>query len=102
MENKKIKLGTFYYSSWGYDQTNVDFYQVVGYKGKKTVILKEVGHRTVNSTSHDSDTVEPVLDEFVDEKEYTLRVDLNYPKTGAYKQHAKLYDGKPKYRSWGR
>ena len=25
-----VKVGDFFYSSWGYDQTNVDFYKVVG------------------------------------------------------------------------
>lgn len=26
----EVKVGDFFYSSWGYDQTNVDFYKVVG------------------------------------------------------------------------
>lgn len=25
-----VKVGDFFYTSWGYDQTNVDFYKVVG------------------------------------------------------------------------
>lgn len=25
-----VKVGDFFYSSWGYDQTNVDFFKVVG------------------------------------------------------------------------
>lgn len=29
-ETVTVKVGDFFYSSWGYDQTNVDFYKVVG------------------------------------------------------------------------
>lgn len=29
MENSKPQVGDFLYSSWGYDQTNVEFYKVV-------------------------------------------------------------------------
>ena len=35
-----LKVGDILYSSWGYDQTNIDFYEVVETKGKKTVVLR--------------------------------------------------------------
>lgn len=31
--NEKIQVGTILYTSWGYDQTNIDFYQVIEKKG---------------------------------------------------------------------
>ena len=38
------QIGDIVYSSWGYDQTNVDFYEVVGKQGKitysKSVLLE--------------------------------------------------------------
>lgn len=37
-----LKKGAIFYSSWGYDQTNVDFYEVVGFKGKTLVLLREL------------------------------------------------------------
>lgn len=49
IENKKveenelgIKVGDIFYMSWGYEQTNLDFFQVVALKGKTQVIIKEV------------------------------------------------------------
>ena len=33
--------------SWGYEQTNIDFFQVVALKGKTQVIIKEVALHTV-------------------------------------------------------
>lgn len=37
----KVNVGDIFYSSWGYDQTNVDFYQVVAMT-EKTVQLREI------------------------------------------------------------
>jgi len=38
---KNIKVGDIFYRSWGYEQTNVDFYQVVR-KTKSSVVVREV------------------------------------------------------------
>ena len=35
-----VKLGDWFYCSWGYDQTNVDFYKVVGVTPKSVKIQK--------------------------------------------------------------
>ena len=37
------QIGDIVYSSWGYDQTNVDFYEVVGKQGKITYFLQQIG-----------------------------------------------------------
>lgn len=49
IENKKveenelgIKAGDIFYMSWGYEQTNVDFFRVKALRGKTQVILQEV------------------------------------------------------------
>ena len=36
-----IKVNDVLYCSWGYDQTNIDFYKVIGFKGK-TLELREL------------------------------------------------------------
>jgi hypothetical protein len=43
------KEGDFLYSSWGYEQTNVDFFQVIGLKGK-SIIIREVMPREARSS----------------------------------------------------
>lgn len=35
-----VHVGDIFYISWGYDQTNIDFFQVVKVSGKHTVTLK--------------------------------------------------------------
>lgn len=37
----KIKVGDIFYNSWGYDQTNIDWYQVLEVK-KKTILIKRI------------------------------------------------------------
>lgn len=37
MENTKPEVGQILYSSWGYDQTNIDFYQIVRVSEKGSV-----------------------------------------------------------------
>jgi hypothetical protein len=39
--NFKLELGSIFYESWGYDQTNIDFYQVVNIN-KSKITLREV------------------------------------------------------------
>jgi hypothetical protein len=41
--------GDILYSSWGYDQTNVDFYEVTGVLGKQ-ITLRAVGSKVVRSS----------------------------------------------------
>ncbi len=44
-----VKIGDIFSSSWGYDQTNVDYYQVVGFAGKTMVALREIAGRTTET-----------------------------------------------------
>lgn len=38
-----FKEGDIIVSSWGYDQTNIDFYKVIGFAGKTQLIVQEIG-----------------------------------------------------------
>jgi hypothetical protein len=48
------QVGDVYYASWGYDQTNIDFYQVVA-RTPRTVRV-----RLINGKVNDEHRVEPV------------------------------------------
>lgn len=51
-----VQVGDYFYSSWGYDQTNVDFYKVVGMtaSGKSVKVQKWSSRVTdeVGSSAH--------------------------------------------------
>jgi len=69
---KNIKIGDLYYSSWGYEQTNVDFYQVTALKGK-TITFKEIMGKTVEGSTYPhgmADERVAVKDAFLDETKY--------------------------------
>ncbi|MCH7081146.1 hypothetical protein CI715_01990 [Shigella sonnei] len=41
-KNDTVSVGDIFVSSWGYEQTNVTFYQVLSVHGKKTVTVREI------------------------------------------------------------
>lgn len=44
--NRKVpKVGDLFYSSWGYDQTNIDFYQVVRVVSENTIEICRCGSK---------------------------------------------------------
>lgn len=43
-----VKVGDIFESSWGYEQTNVDFFQVVALAGKTSVRVREVRPMMIN------------------------------------------------------
>lgn len=38
-----VKVGDVFRCSWGYDQTNIDYYQVVELRGVRGVVIREIG-----------------------------------------------------------
>ena len=38
-----VRVGDVFYAIWGYDQTNVDYYQVVELNGATMVTLRKIG-----------------------------------------------------------
>jgi hypothetical protein len=61
--NTGLEVGDIWNSSWGYDQTNVDFYQVVKVTAK-TVTVRKIGKETCELTGRFTGTVTPVIDSF--------------------------------------
>jgi len=50
VENKYgVKVGDYFYTSWGYDQTNVDFYKVVRVTATKAELLPVYGRNVDNA-----------------------------------------------------
>lgn len=72
-----IPLGSVFICSWGYEQTNVDYYQVIGYKGKKTLLLKEIGKTDVEQYPHMAGRCKPVIDSFLKDEILTKQVELS-------------------------
>lgn len=60
MDNTIVKEGDIFYSSWGYEQTNIDFYKVKRLVGKKMIEIVFVESQIVPEKSSEySDAVKP-------------------------------------------
>lgn len=97
------KVGDIFYSSWGYEQTNVNFYEVVGVKGKQTLELREIASKIVSSDGGPTTHVTAVPGHFIREKLYTKRASGKYINISEC-QTGYPWDGQPKYETgagWG-
>jgi hypothetical protein len=101
-----VKIGDIFTYSWGYEQTNVDCYQVVGIKGKSTVLLREIGSQFASSAGNSmAGNFTAVKDAFVNEEiiEKRVRVWKNYNNQVYIKfrhGHGHKWDGREFYVSW--
>ena len=98
-----MEIGDIYYSSWGYEQTNVSFYQLVEIKGKSTGIFREIGQDVVKDSTESHGmacNVVGVKDEFLENAEplkkrvgqYGIRINSS--------ESASKWNGQPTYKSW--
>lgn len=104
-----LKPGDILYTSWGYDQTNVDFYQVINVLGRCTVTIREIASElTEPEGSFMQGSRMPLKDQFLkDSPEMKKRVnalgsgfqDREYITMTSYSS-AYPWDGKPKFCSW--
>ncbi len=117
------KVGDSLHHSWGYDQTNCDFYQVVEVK-KASVVLRKIGAKTVpGSEGFMCESLMPEKDAFIikgtqaltkDNREFTpenptivKRVSFYVKEDGSLRYYipvpygwCELWDGNKKYSSW--
>ena len=97
----KYEVGEILYSSWGYDQTNIDFYQIVK-KTKSMITIQGIGKEYLDTKYESEELVKPVKNAFVG-KEMKKRVGAYGVSLNTY-ANASLWDGKPKYETafgWG-
>lgn len=95
---KELKVGHIFRSSWGYEQTNVDFYQVTEIKGS-FMILRAIHQAPVDgSYGHDSCYVVPVKDSFIDSDPIRKKIQTHLNIDSV--RFASTWGGEPAYKSW--
>lgn len=96
------EVGQILYDSWGYDQTNIDFFQITAIKGL-SVTLRKVAQNAYR-TGHDCGKCSPIKDSFVGEEiKRRIVVHINYKhEVVSYIKDASNWDGTEKYWSDGR
>lgn len=91
-----LKKGDILYSSWGYDQTNIDFYEVTDVKGKQ-VVLREISTKVVGESGNYEDVV-PVPGKYIGPPIRKTPKEGNSVSISSF-QHASPWNGKPKSRT---
>ena len=62
---RALEVGDVMVSSWGYEQTNIDYYQVIGLVGKASVLLQEIAKEKHTDVRGDTGKCVPVLNKFI-------------------------------------
>ena len=115
LEKKKnkygIKKGDVFMSSWGYDATFHDFYEVTDVLGDTRIKVKELAKSTGTAPGYGANdwTVRPIKHEYADDTEYIRNVKSfskdQKDKTGTlikdkYKHNIAMYVENPFDRDW--
>ena len=94
-----LKVGDIVHTSWGYDQTNVDFFEVVRLVSAKTVAIRAIGAKS-EATSHDSARVTAIPGVYYGEELIKLVGEGNAVINAKYTYNA-YPGGGPTHSSWG-
>jgi hypothetical protein len=93
-----LKVGDILVSSWGYDQTNVDFYQVVAVSPKGGVTIREIGKEFAGETGGPSEKVVAVPNSFTGPPMKKRPTPYGSVKISSYARAFK-WDGKPAHQT---
>jgi len=95
------KPGDILHTSWGYDQTNIEFFQVVAVPSSKSITVREIAQRhTDKPTGNDMAAFTmPVPGDFIGAA-VTKRVSPSGSIKFASYRYAWRWDGRERYCSW--
>jgi hypothetical protein len=94
-----LVVGDIMVYSWGYDQTNIDFYQVISVTPKTVKVQKIYGQAVDGSEGFMCCNVVPVKSKFISKEVLTKKVDKNGYASMSFGCMSK-WDGRPRYQSW--
>lgn len=106
--------GTILDGSWGYDQTNIEFYQVISTSPtSNSITIREIAQETVpGSGGYDSDQRTPCPGKFIGPErralvqcgykgEAGIHITVSPTNPDGYRIFLDKWDGRPRYCSWG-
>lgn len=103
LEPHTWKENDIVYESWGYDQTNVDFYKVKNLIGKCTAVLQKIGKKTApDSYAYGHGMARDVIadDRLSSGDTFKVRIHNNMARMRGNYSYASLWNGNPTYESW--
>lgn len=94
----QIEVGDVFVYTWGYDQTNVQFFQVLKVS-EKTVVVREIETEAVTEEGFMNDRCVARRDKFKNEEPLRKLVQADGSLRFDYGT-ARRWDGRPQDRSW--
>lgn len=96
-----LNIGDIFVSSWGYEQTNVDFYQIIEIK-KSQASIKKLSKSISEALGSMSGYVTAIKDHFLNDEIINKRIlfDGNNPYFKFDHTTASRWDGREQYQSW--
>lgn len=107
-----FEVGDIFYNSWGYDQTNIDFYQVVKTTAKSVRLARIKSGRVEGSEGFMSERCVPLADEFVLDRDGNRKEATKFPYQPSWRSDGSwainftygggdlFTEGSSLYRSW--
>lgn len=106
VENKVVTVGSIFVESWGYEQTNIDFYQVIAVNGCMLTLQEIASEAVAGTQTYMSADMMPVPNKFIDEpikRKLLITEGENdckpYIKPRSF-SHASLWDGRAYNATW--
>lgn len=100
-QKESVKAGDILLSTWGYEQTNVDFYKIVQKLSPSKVKVQKVGFTSLESTSWCSEDVVVDEDNLIGE-EFIKMLTGDSIRINSFSSASKMENKNQKvYRSWG-
>lgn len=98
-DTHSLRVGSVLFNSWGYEQTNIDWYQVVEVVSAKTVVIRKIARHLIpgEGISDMSGYSTPHVNNFTGEP---MRVRANSHGVSMRHGHGSPWDGQPRYCSW--
>lgn len=95
-------VGLILTGSWGYEQTNVDFFEIVKVIGKNMIEIEQIGSQPATDSA---DGLSSMADQVVpDPESRSGKISRHIVRRGSIKSpvygNASLWDGRPRYHSW--
>ncbi len=102
-----LPIGSILVQSWGWEQTQIDFFQVVEHISRTKLKVQKIGatsvpHQGGYSSMSDHCIADPTHKGEILEVRQDGKGSISVPDTAGYAwgKSATLWDGKPRYRSW--
>ncbi|RBQ27614.1 hypothetical protein [Arcobacter sp. CECT 9188] len=100
----EVKVGDIFKDSWGYEQTNVDYYQVVAKPSNCFIVVKQISSEFTNDNTGCSMSayVKPIPNEFINDTETKYKLNGKSIKTSSFSRAYKVenIETEKAYCSW--